>query len=161
MLIDPLASGTMSTEGHYTVPIRTDVAAGAQLAGLAGHTIAQLSRAGLEADAMLVCPAAALVIRRHHAYSREPLTVPLAGLAFGIAAEVNCEAALVAPINVRQVIDCLQVMGIRKGPQFMNVKDSNQLLQHRQVDPPFIMRQVTSNIPAEQAAGLESCMRDL
>jgi hypothetical protein len=73
-------TGAMSTECHDTSPISY----AAQLAGLAGYAITQLSRAGLKLDAINF-PGFALIILRRDAYARISGFVHLSRPRFSVA----------------------------------------------------------------------------
>jgi hypothetical protein len=67
-------------ERYNAGPIRTR----AELAGLAGDTILQLSRAGLEANAIGIDPGTAGIIGANHADTGESLAMPEASLSLRI-----------------------------------------------------------------------------
>jgi hypothetical protein len=83
-------------ERYNAGPIRTR----AELAGLAGDTILKLSRAGLETNALIILPTAALIIRANHANARKTLTMPDASLGFGIARQVYSQSGKICPLNI-------------------------------------------------------------
>jgi len=70
----------MGPKRYNAGPIGTS----AKLAGLAGDAILQLSRAGLESDAIGIDPGAALIVRAHHTNGGESLAMPEASLGFRI-----------------------------------------------------------------------------
>lgn len=97
---------------HHARPLSLS----AELAGLTRDAVFQLSGAGLEADAVRIDPGPAGIIRGHHANGRKPVTMAPAGLFFRITGKVDREPGLIAPRHGVQIIQRLNVVGVRERP---------------------------------------------
>ena len=110
------------------------VSLAAQLAGLAGDAVFELCRASLEANARLINPGPALIRRWDDANGREPVTVPLTRLCFGVTREVDRKPFGDRVPDWRQVVAVLRVMSVCKGSQLGSLENVRQLRQEKAVD---------------------------